>query len=48
LDREEEEYKNVVRQKYKFLAHKIQEAIDQIKPITPTEKREEQDESEVP
>jgi Novel Ras effector 1 C-terminal SARAH (Sav/Rassf/Hpo) domain len=48
LDREEEEYKNVVRQKYKFLAHKIQEALDQIKPITTTEKREEQDESEVP
>lgn len=50
LDREEEEYKNVVRQKYKYLAHKIQEAIDQIKPITTTEteKREEQDESEVP
>jgi hypothetical protein len=45
LDREEEEYKNVVRQKYKFLAQKIQEAMDQIKPITT--KTEEQ-EPEVP
>jgi len=45
LDREEEEYKRVVREKYKYLAQKLQEAMDQVKPVTA---RSEEQESEVP
>jgi len=33
LDREEEEYKNIVRKKYQFLGRKIQEAMDRLQSI---------------
>jgi hypothetical protein len=33
LDREEEEYKNIVRKKYQFLGSKIQEAMDRLQSV---------------
>jgi len=33
LDREEEEYKNMVRKKYQFLGRKIQEAMDRLQSV---------------
>ena len=33
LDREEEEYKKVVKKKYQVLGRKIQEAMDRLRPV---------------
>lgn len=33
LDREEEEYKNVVRKKYEFLGRRIQDAMDRLQSV---------------